>query len=386
MELQFAMSKPATATTALEQHPLALQLVPGTMPEAEFAAFSESIVKKGQHQPIIMFEGKILDGWHRYMVCTKYGLTPKFKEYDGDDAAGFVIALNVLRRKLGTTQRALAGARLNLDFKISQDEASKRVGVSKLHINLVCQALNSKNARLIKMLENPDLSREALVEEMTDCGIINPANRAVPVATHAAGNSSISAAGAGVGLESVWGKVTSGEAGDDLGDEESQTDDAEMGDILGDPPSANGKVIAFKPTTEGGNPVIGSRVQHPERRNIETPAYKMAQAFKGLTEPERISFMQISWHVIRPLLTAAGLSTLQVTPAELANAPAPAKPAPSKALSAQAAKVAMQAIDKAANTTAAALVAGAAAPAGAPATGAKGAGKGVGKGKAVKAA
>ena len=84
------------------------------------------------------------------------------------DPAGLVVSLNVMRRRMGTTQRAIAGARLNIDFGLTQDDASKRVGVSKVHVNLVVQALKSKNARLIKLLEDPGLTREQLHEELVD--------------------------------------------------------------------------------------------------------------------------------------------------------------------------------------------------------------------------
>lgn len=374
------MSKNVTATSSmLEQHPLALQLVPGTMPENEFAAFCEDIKKRGQRHKIIKFEDKVLDGMHRYRACLLAGLTPLFEEYTGDDAAGLVISLNVMRRKLGTTQRALAGARLNIDYGIGQDDASKRVGVSKLHVNLVCQALKSKNARVLKLLENPDLTREQLYEELVESGIMRSNSAPTPVTLNGQNVP-------GAHLNALFAPTpTSGAASaedlDDLlgsgahQDNDSATDGIDLDDVLGEPPSANGQVITFKgATTPGGNPVVGGRVQHPERRNEATPGFLLAEKFKALPEVDRISFMQIAWPLMRPLIVPAGLSAAIPTKAPAAET-APAARAPSKATSAQATKAAAElaaaAVTKAAST---------------PATGAKPAKGTTAKAKAAKAA
>ncbi len=320
-----------------EQHPLALELTPGSMTEEEFKALADDIEARGQRLEITLFENKILDGMNRYRACVLKGIEPKYIEYEGDDPTGLVISLNVLRRRQSTMQRALAGARLNMNYGITQDEASRRVGVSKVHINLVAQAIKSNNARVIKMLENPDLTREKLHDEMVDCNIIMAStSRPVPAAH-------LSQAGAATGLDSVLHGFVSGEGvdGDDpLLDDGTPEEDPELDQLLGAPPSAGGKVITFKGgTTEGGNPIVGSKPGHPERRPKETPASMLADKFRGLTEGDQVSFMQLTWHLQRKLLKVAGLSV---------EAPASA--------------IAAQAIAKAANGPA---------PAGAPAKGPK---------------
>lgn len=331
------MNKPQTIK--FDQHPLALRLVPGSMPDDEFEAFCADIGKRGQRAPIIIFEDKILDGWHRYRACTRLGITPKTEVYDGDDPSGLVIALNVLRRKLGATQRALAGARLNIDFSITQDEASKRVGVSKVHINLVVQALNSNNARVIKMLENPELTRAALHEDLVECGIVR-----MPSTPLVATKTVLSASGAGIGLENLFGNP---DLDDDLlgGEEPNGSDSIDLEDVLGAPPSAGGKVISFdrSATTEGGMPVVGSKPGHPERRSKDTPASLLCDRFKGLGEADQISFMQLTWHLQRKLLKAAGLSESADASPSTKAVSVDAQAKPSKATTAQAAKAAQAA-------------------------------------------
>lgn len=328
-----AKSSNAGVTGKLEQHPLALKLVPGTMPEEEFAALCADLKKRGQLHDIITYEGKVLDGWHRYTGLTKEGITPRIKTYEGDDPAGFVIALNVLRRKLGATQRALAAAHLNLDYSLSQDEAAKRVGVAKLHVNLVVQTLKSGNARVIKMLERPELTRESLYEEMVESDIIPGARTRTPAgpAPH------LSEGAAGVGLEAFFqGRPVTGADDDDdlLGDGSA---DEDLDGILGDAPNAGGKVLpGAKATTAGGMPTVGSKPQHPERRNKETPASLLAEKFRGLTETDQISFMQLTWHIQRKLLVASGVDTrplvaraaAEVAAAAVGKAAASAKASP----------------------------------------------------------
>lgn len=334
-------------TVTFEQHPIATRYTPGAMPEDEFEAFAADIKKRGQIYDVHMYQGKVLDGMSRCKALTRHGMTVRTKEYTGDDPAGFVIAVNILRRKSGTTQRALAGAQLNLEHGLSQDEASKQVGVSKVHINLVVQALKSKNARVLKMLEDPNLTRERLHEELMDCNIVRSTGPITATTTH------LSAAGATAGLNNLFANQPLPDGDDDFLADPSDTDElaVDLDETLGPPPSAGGKVISFKPTTEGGLPVTGVKPTHPERRSVVTIAGQLAEKFRGFTEIDQIAFMQMTWPVMRKLLKTAGLSVDGTVPAAAKPAPDVVTSPPSKKTSAQAQVTAQQAIDKAAEAS-----------------------------------
>ena len=82
------------------------------MQAEQFSALIESIRDNGLLSPIMLHEGKILDGRHRYKACINLSIEPSFEEYEGDDALGYVIALNLSRRHLNESQRAMIAARL----------------------------------------------------------------------------------------------------------------------------------------------------------------------------------------------------------------------------------------------------------------------------------
>ena len=64
-----------------------------------------SIRDDGLEQPIVTFEGKILDGRNRDLACTNAKIKPRYVKYKGTDALGYVIRANLHRRHLTTSQR-----------------------------------------------------------------------------------------------------------------------------------------------------------------------------------------------------------------------------------------------------------------------------------------
>lgn len=76
--------------------------------QEDLEEMAADIKERGQLQPIVIDQdGAILDGRNRYAACMIAGVEPSFETYDGDDPAGYALAVNVNRRHLRPGQRYL---------------------------------------------------------------------------------------------------------------------------------------------------------------------------------------------------------------------------------------------------------------------------------------
>ncbi len=123
----------------MEFHPLA-DLFP-LMSEREFGHLCANIAENGLREAIWTHENKIVDGRNRYNACVKLGLEPRFREWDRiGSLVNFVVSLNLHRRHLSESQRAMVAAKLTtIDASgepsqicetLSQPNAAKLLNVS----------------------------------------------------------------------------------------------------------------------------------------------------------------------------------------------------------------------------------------------------------------
>lgn len=95
-----------------KQHPLSSAFP--LLDHESFHALIDDIEENGVREPIVMYQDKILDGWHRYQACMELNvLKPRLVDYDGTDPVGYVLSKNLHRRHLDSTQRAWAITQLN---------------------------------------------------------------------------------------------------------------------------------------------------------------------------------------------------------------------------------------------------------------------------------
>jgi hypothetical protein len=102
---------------------------------------ASSIVEHGQLEPIITFEGKILDGRNRFLACEIANVKPGFEEYDknkyGNNPFQYVVNKNLHRRHLNESQRAAlaqevyAMAKSGELPKVTMEDISKQFKVSE---------------------------------------------------------------------------------------------------------------------------------------------------------------------------------------------------------------------------------------------------------------
>jgi hypothetical protein len=91
--------------TILDPHPFSKLFPP--ISDEDFDKLAADIKLNGLHQPIMRYQGKILDGNNRYRACELVKIAPKFADFPGDDAAArnYVISANIHRRHLSPDQR-----------------------------------------------------------------------------------------------------------------------------------------------------------------------------------------------------------------------------------------------------------------------------------------
>lgn len=95
-----------TDTTPLEQH--ALSSAFPAMTSEDFLVLKDSIEVVGVQNPITLFEGMVIDGWHRYRAATELGMPCAMRELEDVDPRHFVLAQNKARRNVTAAQMALA--------------------------------------------------------------------------------------------------------------------------------------------------------------------------------------------------------------------------------------------------------------------------------------
>jgi ParB-like chromosome segregation protein Spo0J len=155
------MTEETKAPKAYEFHPYADLFPPLDKDSIGFKALTEDIRAHRQYEPVILFEGKILDGRNRYRACQHLGRDVVTRDYVGTDPIGFVLSVNLHRRHLNTSQRAMVAAKLtSLEKGANQhsegtsiEVASKLLNVGRASIERARQVLAHGDPSLIEEVE-----------------------------------------------------------------------------------------------------------------------------------------------------------------------------------------------------------------------------------------
>ena len=103
----------------MERHPLSS--VWPDMESQDKRALRDDILANGVRDTIVILDGMVLDGWHRYTAAVIAGVNCPMRDFDPEvdgDPVAFVISKNDLRRHISKQQRAKA-VRLCLEWQIS---------------------------------------------------------------------------------------------------------------------------------------------------------------------------------------------------------------------------------------------------------------------------
>jgi N6-adenosine-specific RNA methylase IME4 len=148
----------------IECHEIARLFPP--MTAAEFEAFKANIAEHGLREPIWTYQGKIIDGRNRFLACTQLRIAPVYREWDGQGSLlEFVLSLNLHRRHLDESQRAMLAARIasmrqgertdlvEISTKLSQPQAAALVNVSRESLIFGRKVLEHGESELIEAVE-----------------------------------------------------------------------------------------------------------------------------------------------------------------------------------------------------------------------------------------
>lgn len=116
----------------LQNHPIA-DVMP-ILTGKELKNLAADIAAHGIRNPIVLFEGKVLDGRNRLRAAKMARVTPKpenFKDFEGtwEEAVDFAYSENITRRHLSVDQCAMLGAKLHA-LKVGRPAKSEGETVS----------------------------------------------------------------------------------------------------------------------------------------------------------------------------------------------------------------------------------------------------------------
>ena len=157
--------------TSLEVHPAA-EIFPMLTADG-ISELAVDIERNGLQMPIVLCDGKLLDGRNRLAACAMVGVDPEFVDYDGDDPVGYVVSLNLHRRHLDTSQRAMVATRLatlghgqrqdrSIDLSTpTQAKAAEMMNVSVPSVKRARKILDKGSPELIAAVESGETTVNA---------------------------------------------------------------------------------------------------------------------------------------------------------------------------------------------------------------------------------
>jgi ParB-like chromosome segregation protein Spo0J len=102
------------------------------MSDEQFRALVDDIDMNGVRSPILIYQGKIIDGWHRYKACLELNVKKmRMADWDGEDPVAFVLSQNLHRRHLNPSQRSFIFAEL-AEWSESAGRPSKSLQVAAM--------------------------------------------------------------------------------------------------------------------------------------------------------------------------------------------------------------------------------------------------------------
>jgi hypothetical protein len=145
-------------------HPLS-EVFP-KLPPDEVRQLVQSIKDNGLQKAITIYEGKILDGRHRYEACNMADVRPVFEFYKGADPLGYVMVANLHRRHLDSGQRAMIAAKIATMRQGERTDLEPFRNSEKVSLKTAAESLSVSVDSVVKagkiLEESPKLAKQVL--------------------------------------------------------------------------------------------------------------------------------------------------------------------------------------------------------------------------------
>jgi hypothetical protein len=145
---------PQTETQQMKKHKF--NIFPEAKPE-DYARLLDDIRANGfdKRQPVVLYQGDILDGWNRQRACDELGITPHYSTFNGTDgeAIAFMMRTNK-RRNLNSGQWACIAAEADDLLAVIRETVERE----KAEKN--AEAAKAQHAGLGKKLPDPPKADE----------------------------------------------------------------------------------------------------------------------------------------------------------------------------------------------------------------------------------
>jgi hypothetical protein len=137
-------------------HPLANALP--LMDDDALDSLSEDIKKNGLWNPVVIFQGKVLDGRNRLLASAFVDKAPEFYEWVGTDPTDWVMSQNMYRRNMSITEECIAFS----------ETGAQPLGDKRLRYNHKFDAAKEVIAHLVERLKIGEMTVQTAIAKMRE--------------------------------------------------------------------------------------------------------------------------------------------------------------------------------------------------------------------------
>ena len=159
-------------------HPVA-DIFPA-MSDAEYQSLKADIAEHGIREPIWTWHEYVIDGRHRLRAASELMVECPMRAYHGDESSlvSFVVSLNLKRRHLDESQRAMVAAAIatlergeradrSIDPSVTQEQAASMLNVSVPSVKRARQVRDDGAPELVQAVEQGRVSVSAAADVAT---------------------------------------------------------------------------------------------------------------------------------------------------------------------------------------------------------------------------